>query len=49
MRQELEEMIMDLAPLMNAAADQADFRQLQQLRDRRAALQLLLSNLRTDD
>lgn len=49
MRAELEQMVMDLAPLINAAVDQADFYQLQQLRDRRAALELLLSNIKTDD
>ena len=49
MREELEQMVVDLTPLMNAAADQADFHQMQQLRERRAALELLLSNIRTDD
>ena len=42
-------MVIDLKPLMNASADQAEFSQLQQLPERRAALELLLSNIRTDD
>ena len=49
MRAEIEQLVVDLTPLMNAAADQADFHQMQQLRERRAALELLLSNIKTDD
>ena len=49
MRAELDPMVVYLKPLMAAAADQAEFSQLQQLPERRAALELLLSNIRTDD
>ena len=48
MREEVQAMLSDLAPLINAAADTGNFRELGKLVDRREALTRILDHCTND-
>ena len=49
MRDELQLMLRDLAPLINAAADSGSYTELKNLVDRRDALRRILEHTTVDD